>query len=195
MLYIIGKRGDESFLTKTANYRGSTPTKEDMLNKMVEKYGGSADDYSALEISDDAILNRLSKGDEFNLVWKDNEIDSLDFTPEDSKRQIEVTVDKKLNKFGVDSVAITGKIKNPDGTVSTDFSGEVVMTMKTPNGNKKLVANFVDGKVSHNFDAYNDTTNGVGEYTLPLEYHIQYGNEEFRNLKSAKFDFVMPIGY
>lgn len=191
MIFVYGNKKDKSIFSNTGNYIGYEPDVKNIKEEAIRKFDGSEEDYSIFKIYDEEIIKRISRGDEYTLVWNEDDIFDIDFSIEDNKLQLFVTTNKNIVKYGVESVIISGKIKDRYGNLQEDFDAVIMFKMMTPNGEKDVLANIVAGKLDYEYNPIGITSNGAGKYKLPLEYHI----EDLRVMENAGFTFAMPIGF
>lgn len=168
-MFIIARKSDEKIIKVSGTYAdGQTPSKETMLPKIVKEFGGTIDDYEYLFVDDKSdAANRAMEGDSFSLIWKEesidekdltkttNKIDSVDFTPEDSKSWIKVTSDKSIVNTNDenDKATITFEVLKADKSgVDSTFQETIDLSIISPDKRIAYISlTFTKGKSVVNF--------------------------------------------
>jgi hypothetical protein len=164
MAWIIGKKSDESvlqFSIKTPDF-----TLNELQQIIPNNYGGTSSDYSYLQITE-LEANRYSNGDVYNIIWTDNEITGIDFTPEDSKHWAKLfTSQPAIKDDGIDYAEIKLEVWKPDlseiATYITMLDRRVPVI--TPKGLSYVRLDIVNGIARANFRSTES-----GTYIFPSE--------------------------
>lgn len=100
-----------------------------------------------------AIQGRLRDGDEFDLTWAANAVTGVDFTKEDAKFIVDVTISvNPILGDGADFTPVTIRVFQADGTTPASINGMRNVPIKMPvTGHVRTQVNF---------------TNGVGSFTF-----------------------------
>jgi hypothetical protein len=122
----------------------------DFVSFIIENYGGAKEDYSFYRARN-GDRRRLRNGDDFNLLWENNEITGINFDVEDNKRLI-VCSDPNNKTFllgdGISERVINIQVLKPDQELDTSFNGQKQLPIITPSGQKFCLCNFNNGVVT-----------------------------------------------
>lgn len=163
--------GERKWHLATEYQVGNLPSDAQILQESVSNFGGTTADYLIYKTSDEAIMNRLRKYDEFTGTISNNVVTALDFKIEDSKKKIGVVADIVNDRIALyddgtfDTMNITVTIYNDDGTVDTTYNKtEYIDIFNTTGKRIPSEITFVNGTVTFQFKPKH-----YGYYTFPAE--------------------------
>lgn len=162
MAWIIGKKSDESIL-EISNKRPDFSLQE-LETIIPQNKGGVSSDYSFLQLSTEEI-DKILDGQSYTIKWVSNDLESIDFTLEESKPWAKVSCDKEyILNDGVEEAALTVEIWKTDlSELDTSFQfPNVRIPIKTPNGSKIVRFDIVNGTAIKKFK-----TTVSGDYVFP----------------------------
>ncbi len=178
-MYVVGKKADESFVARSGIYYSPIPNNNTILTNIIKKFGGIAAHYNVFKVTDFNEQDRIMNSDSFLLTWESNIITGIDFTPENSKKFIEFSVDKNVVlRNGTDFIIMQAKILNSDGvTVDTTFNDTLSLPVGVPYGGHvvKIRGKFTDGVMSRQF-----MPEALGGYFYP-DNKVRFGNLRVKN--------------
>jgi len=158
----------KGFIYRSQRWLGAIhATEEQIFNQNVlQIFGGIAEDYASFELpcdSEEAI--RISKREEFELIWTGDIITNISMAPEDSKPILKIAlIDNKnlIKADGIDSCTIEFKLVN-DSDEIIPITIDIVAPVKSPTGANKLIkCEFINGVCSKVFK-----TLSSGEWLIP----------------------------
>lgn len=153
-MYLIIRKSDETVLERCGSKTSTDPVAIDILNNTASKYGGVVDDYTVLYVTDDTKMGRLLDGDSFDFVYDGGGIIDLDFSVEDNKKWVFVSVSKSMViKNGVDSTTITFEIwKSDQSEIDTTVNeSNLLIPIKSPLCEMYVKSAIVNGVCSFDF--------------------------------------------
>lgn len=156
----------------------------DFKSAIAANYGGVDLDYyvySVDESNTDAV--RIKNGDEWVAVWTGDVITGVDFSIEDAKKWIDVSVDKLT--FSADNkevVLVKASILLADKSdVDTSFDTNVDIPIKSSDSSYKIRFKFISGKASRAIK-----TSMAGTWKFPLSKVPGYRNNNTVSFESIQ---------
>lgn len=102
-------------------------------------------DISLYIVDDSEKIQRMKNGDSCSPVWENGEITGLDFSAEDSKKKIEISVDDATVLIG-EAITLSLTVYDADGeTVITNESGTIRVPMSSPDGSLNVRIDYSNG--------------------------------------------------
>jgi hypothetical protein len=149
-MYLVGLKSDKQLLYRSSTYSSNEPSDQIILENIIEKYGGTAADYSIYRINDATIATkRIQNGDEFNLVWDNDIISGVDFTIEDSKPWIKFYTEDGKSEIlanNMDTAVLIMEMWKADKSgIDITFNSIIRFTITTPRGPAIIKCQFVNG--------------------------------------------------
>lgn len=122
-MYLVGRIADQTDIASSnglVEINGATELQSGVpafLVSLATNHGGAAMDYNVLQVIANNDIERISAGDEFELVWSADDIIGVDFAIEDAKRIVDFVSDKAaINGNGIAEATITITVYESDGT-------------------------------------------------------------------------------
>lgn len=180
MAWIIGKKSDESIVEISNKVPDFGIT--ELQTVIPLNHGGVSGDYSYYQLPA-ADLDKIVDGWEYTITWAGNEITGVDFSTEENKRWIKVTVNKtEIDDDGVDSLTLRLEVWKADQSgIDTNVTASAKIPILTPNGEKWVKASVVNGVREVSF-----STTKSGEWVVPSR--VRFNN--VRTMDQASFDVI-----
>lgn len=114
--FITGQISTSSLVNISTVYPDSSGVDSPLIKSNTAQISGiSESDLSVLEITDQATIDRIQARDSFTLVFTGLDLTSLDFSPEESKLFVKISVDKNsIAADGSDTATISVEIWKAD---------------------------------------------------------------------------------
>lgn len=188
-MFIVGKKSDQTILHVSGTYQPNDPSDDVILTNVKNKHGGVDSDYSILHLDNSGISAlRILNGDEYDVVWSDvspdGEISDVDFTTEDNKKFVKVSIDKnEIDGDGIDEAVLTVEIWQSDQSgIATNINTDVSLPVITPD-RKGIV--YTPISIINGVGTININTTIYGRWTFP-GLNKRYKN--FRILNNVHLD-------
>lgn len=188
-MFIVGKKSNQEILHVSGTYQPGDPSDEVILKNVKNKHGGVDTDYSILHFDNNGITAlRILNGDDYDVSWDagtpNGEIIGVDFTVEDNKRFVKVSIDKnEIDGDGIDEAVLTIEIWKADQSgIETSINADVSLPVITPN-RKGIV--YTPVSIVNGVGTININTTVYGRWTFP-GLNKRYKN--FRILNNVYLD-------
>lgn len=146
VLVVLKRASDNAVLARELR-GGRIPTDAEFQAAAASRLGGVASDYVIVRSTNDAIKERVMRGDEFAL----NNANAFDFSADNAKRFLLASTNKtEVLDDGVDFALITLTARNTNaqggiGAVASGVNATIRVTIEAPWGLVKVPVTFVNG--------------------------------------------------
>lgn len=185
-MYLLIQKSDKKVLEYSGASGTTDPESTDIIKNAVDNYGGVSDDYMVFFITDVLVMKRILAGQSYEVIYKNEVPESVDFTVEENKRWLQIDVSKEnVLKDGVDSVEITFSVLKQDQSgIVTTLNTNMFVNIMTPIGRVKVRLTFVNGVCVWDFKP-----EFHGKYIFPDKLYV--GN--YRVVERKIIESIMQV--
>jgi hypothetical protein len=191
LFYIVGKIADHTILEVGTRAPFNLT---DLRSAYASNFGGVYTDYYIYSIEEsNPLAIRALREDEYNVVWEDDAITGLDFTPEDTYRIMRFEprdeneiVNDTLTANGVDYIDITASVWDCNvSAIDITFNNTILIPITNPDKKTAFVkTTFINGIATKRFK-----TLEYGIWNIPNGYkfkedHIKITNEQILDINA-----------